>query len=181
MSTAYLSFDVETDGPSSSLHSMLSLGITLILPNGTELDAFEVNILEREGAIQDPSTMKFWEENKSAWLACHQNAVSPFDAMTSLATFYTKWHKKYKLVWMAQPACFDWMFVKNYYTMYAPPDAPDIGYKATCMSSIRDNAIRSHIISNEEYTKLYNSVRNDFVHCALADAKHQGEVFVKLL
>jgi 3'-5' exoribonuclease Rv2179c-like domain len=178
---AYLSFDIETDGPCVYLNSMLSVGITLITDDGNTIDDFSVNINKRPDAVENPHTMKeFWAEHPEAWDACHKNPFSPQDAMKRVEYFYAKWSNTYKLVWIAQPGCFDWMFLKNYYMLYNP-NAIDIGYRCDCVSTLRDYAIKTKIITNKQYNTMVESLPKGTDHIALNDAKHQGLIFINLL
>jgi hypothetical protein len=179
--TAYLSFDIETDGPSPLTNSMLSLGIALIDDNANIIDELEVNILKRDNTVEDPSTMEFWKKNPVAWEQCHQNMISPQDAMAKVAEFYGKWSTQYKLIWMAMPVCFDWMFLKSYYMAFAQEHSPDIGFKATCGSTLRDYSIKTKIITNKQYDILVESLPQGLEHRSVDDAKHQGLIFVNLI
>lgn len=181
METAYLSFDIETDGPSPIVNNMLSFGICLLKSNGEILDELEINIKEREECFQDSSTMEFWEKNKIAWEICHQNQISHREAMDKLATFYSKWNDKFKLVWIAMPVCFDWMFLKSYYSAFAPLNSPDIGFKATCISTLRDYAIKLKIITNKQYFDLTTQINRGTEHRSIDDARCQGLVFLSLI
>jgi DNA polymerase III alpha subunit (gram-positive type) len=181
MQTAYLSFDIETDGPSPIINSMLSFGICLINEYQVILDELEVNIFEREGCVQNNATMQFWTQNKKAWELCHQNQVSPQEAMEKLARFYDKWSKVYKLIWIAMPVCFDWMFLKSYYSAFSHPNAIDIGFKATCISTLRDYSIKTKVITNKEYGDIMQSVPSGLHHRSIDDARVQGFIFIKLL
>lgn len=178
---AYLSFDIETDGPSVLKNSMISLGIVLITENSEIIDQLSVNILEREGCIQDPDTMNFWGQHKNAWDLCHVNQVTPTDAMTQVSEFWKRWQQKYKLKWMAMPVCFDWMFLKAYYTTFAPFGAPNIGYKALCGSSIREFAIKLKLINDKKYKEIEEKFSYGAEHVAIDDAIQQGKIFVWLL
>jgi len=177
---AYLSFDIETDGPSPLTNSMLSLGIVLIDDDGVVLDELLVNIIKRKDMEEDVCTMDWWKTVPDAWSACHIDMVSPHDAMRQVATFYEKWMNNYKLIWCAMPACFDWMFLKSYYMAYKPTKSPDIGYHATCISTLRDYSIKNKIITNKQYTTITTSIPSGTEHCALDDARHQGLIFINL-
>ena len=159
---------------------MLSLGIALITIDGKIVDTLNVNIKKREDAKENPNTMNWWKTQPLAWELCHQNMVSAQEAMSLVAIFYKKYSSAYKLVWIASPVCFDWMFLKSYYEAFAPPNSPDIGFKATCISTLRDCAIKCKIISNREYHKMIASIPSGTEHVALDDAKCQGRIFINL-
>lgn len=178
--TAYLSFDIETDGPNPMVNSMLSLGIALISSDGQILDELSVNISKREDAKEDENTMKWWKTQPLAWERCHQNMLSPQVAMARVAEFYAKWSQQYRLNWIAAPICFDWMFLKSYYMTFSPHDSPDIGFKATDISTLRDYAIKCKIISNKEFDNIVSMIPKRNEHVAVDDAKYQGLIFYGL-
>jgi oligoribonuclease (3'-5' exoribonuclease) len=177
---AYLSFDIETDGPSPLVNSLLSIGICLIDENENIIDQLEINIMERENSTQDPKTMEWWHTQQVAWNICHQNQLSCHEAMNKISEFYKKWSQHYKLIWIGMPVCFDWMFLKSYYCAFAPQDAPDIGFKATCISTIRDYSIKNKVITNKEYDDIVSSIPKGVEHRALDDAKMQGFIFIRM-
>lgn len=181
LQTAYLSFDIETDGPSPLVNNMLSFGISLIKDDGVILDELEVNIKERDGTQQDEETMKFWEQNKTAWNICHTNQISHCEAMIKLGEFYDKWSKYYNLIWIAMPVCFDWMFLKSYYSAYAPKNLPNIGFKATCISTLRNYFIKTKIIKSKEFDEIVASISIEQEHRCIYDARKQGLIFIKLI
>jgi hypothetical protein len=160
---------------------MLSFGISLIKDDGVIIDELEVNIKERDGCVSDLKTMEFWNQNKKAWEICHENQVSPQKAMLQLAEFYDKWHKQFRLVWIAMPVCFDWMFLKSYYSAFAPQNALDIGFKATCISTLRDYSIKLKIITNKQYDEIISKIEKGTEHRSVDDARCQGFIFLNLL
>lgn len=183
MKKAYLSFDIEADGQSVLTNSMLSLGIVLVTNNGKVLDELEVHIDRREGADEDPDTMKWWATQPDAWQYCHTNTISPVDAMLQVAEFYKKWNTIYKLKWVAMPAAWDWMFLKGYFCAFGPADV-DIGFKATCLSSIKDVVIQVKGWSRADYDSKVDEWTKDcekHSHKAVEDARYQGLIFVNLL
>jgi hypothetical protein len=127
--------------------------------------------------------MEFWKKNPVAWEQCHQNVITPQEAMAKVAIFYGKWSTQYKLIWMAMPVCFDWMFLKSYYVAFAPENSPDIGFKATCGSTLRDYSIKTKIITNKQFDVMVESLQKNIglEHRSVDDAKHQGLIFVNLV
>ena len=95
--TGYISFDVETDGPSLLKHSLLSVGLVLFDKSGAEVDSLSLNIAKRHDAEENPSTMEFWNANKEAWEHCHKDMLNPTDAMNQISDFYRKHSSKYSL------------------------------------------------------------------------------------
>ena len=68
--TVYLSFDVETDGPSPILNNLLSIGIYGLDKDFKNIFNFSENIFEHLGKVQNKDTMIFFwnkEENQTTW------------------------------------------------------------------------------------------------------------------
>jgi len=124
---------------------------------------------------------EFWNKQPEAWKQCHIDCVSPEEAMSQIAMFYGTWSQIYKLIWVAMPVCFDWMFLKGYYSAFAPDGSPDIGFKATCGSTLRDYAIKSKIITNKEFDAIVKVIPTGLDHKAIDDATCQGIIFVELI
>ena len=67
---AYLSVDIEADGPSPYKNSMLSFGVTLLTKDKKILSKWEWNLRPLEGHEADPKTMKeFWQKNAEIRIA----------------------------------------------------------------------------------------------------------------
>lgn len=173
--TGYISFDVETDGPSPLKHSLLSLGMVLFDNEGNEVDSLSVNIMKRNDAVENPSTMEFWAKNKEAWDHCHKDMLSPLDAMNKVSDFYSRYSSKYSLKWIAMPSCFDWMFLKSYFDAYSTKGV-NIGFKCDCISSIRDQYMKTKGLSWKDWDSMCEKLpKGD--HFALADARFQGLIY----
>jgi hypothetical protein len=150
--TVYFSIDVEADGQSPIANSMLSLGIAVIDPESlTLVDTLSVNIHAREGAERDPDTMEWWGKNLRAWGQCQVDRVSPKTAMWRVAKLFSKWSKTHKIQWVAQPACYDWMWLKSYYDAFPSVGSPDIGYFCTDYSSLRRDYLKTRGMTSTEF------------------------------
>jgi len=189
MDTVWFSFDVETDGPGPIYNSMISLGIAVFSDDGHLLDQFEVNIEQREDCEEDPDTMEWWQQNQAAWKYCQQKQVAPLVAMYRVAKLYKKWSADYDVKWVAQPACFDWMFLKSYYEAFPSVGNPHIGYSCTDFSSLRETWLNILGLSLDEYKEQRLEWMKEFYvgdlpaedsHRAVEDALFQGIEFLTL-
>lgn len=187
--TVWFSFDIEADGPGPISNSMLSAGIVVLNKRGQVLEKFEVNIEARFDAQQDPDTMNWWKTQQEAWDYCHQNTVSPLDAMWQVGRLYDNWSEGHQVKWVAQPACFDWMFLNSYYTAFASIGNPDIGYSCTCFSSLRKTWLKALDMTTKEYKAVRAEWMAEFhpdeelvedSHRAVDDALFQGVEFLML-
>ena len=128
----YLSVDVETDGPVPGLFSMLSIGLCAFTISGEIVWEKELNLLPLKDAQQDEQTMKWWmqPEQADSWNHLMKNRRNPQDAMIQLSQDLTNLKKHYKVVTVAWPACFDWMFLHWY--MYKFIGDNPLGRSAKC-------------------------------------------------
>lgn len=177
----WFSLDVEADGQSPITNSMLSLGICVFDAQGNELDALEVNILPREGCVEDPDTMEWWAGQPAAWEHCHQNQVSPAAAMWAVSKLYAKWAASHDVRWVAQPACFDWMWLKSYYDAFSSAGMTRIGFYCYCFSTMRKRWLETTGTLREHYNELCAAWTAGCAadsHTALEDARYQGREFL---
>lgn len=187
----FLSFDVETDGPSPLVNNLLSIGIIgLEKESGCEVFEFESNIMLLDNHIPDNVCMEtFWlkPEQKDAWEYLKTNKRNYIEVFEDLSKKLFKLANTYKLIWIAQPACFDWMFFKSYYELAkfnSSENFYDIGFKCTCISSLFDWYKNTHNLTLSQSTKLFNELGefdNKNNHQALTDARVQGKFYIGLL
>ena len=184
----FASFDIEADGPSPMTHNMRSLGIAIFNPKGEILDSFYVTIeaqVSAEGTsfLPDPQCLEeFWNHHPEQWTAVQQNAVSPTAAMEQLTTFITPYYANgNRLQWVADPANFDWMWLKGYYEKYGPSqDKPDIGYYCHDLSSLIRAYCLCHKIHDKSAFRRALSQGAPYTHRAIDDATCQGIMYCNL-
>lgn len=187
MSKVYAHFDIEADGPCVINNNMISLGIVFMDPNGKEIDSFLVDIEQIDSHKPDKDTLSsLWLKDESIikeYKRIIENSVSANEAMNNLSIKLNKFKKnKQKIEWVARPAAFDWSWLKNYYEKFKPSDAPEIGFKATCLSSIfwMYSSIRG--FSKEQSEKKWEKLSEglEITHNPLDDCRAQGRVFHNL-
>lgn len=191
-SILYLSFDVETDGPSPLVNNLLSIGIVGFEENTkTEVFEFETNIIPLPTHTPDTQCMEtFWlkPEQKEAWDYLKTNKRNYVEVFEDLSCKLTILSNKYKLVWVAQPACFDWMFFKSYYEL-AKSNSPnkkdfyDIGYQCVCISTLFNLYKKTHNLNSSQSSQLFNELGEFDAktnHRASADARVQGKFYLGL-
>jgi len=189
----YLSFDVETDGPSPLVNNLLSIGIVGFEENtGTEVFEFETNIIPLPTHTPDIKCLEtFWlkPEQKEAWDYLKINKKNYIQVFEDLSCKLSILSNKYKIVWIAQPACFDWMFLKSYYELAKSnstnkKDFYDIGYRCVCVSTLFDWYKKVHNLNSSQSFKLFNELGEFDAktnHRALADARVQGKFYLGLV
>jgi hypothetical protein len=192
MNTIYLSFDVECDGRSPAVNSMISLGIaafTRVPRQGwAVVSTFKVNITPIEGRPSDQVTFdEFWSKWPAKWEACKVDAKSPRDAMTGMFVWlYTLsvLHPSRKQVWVAGPAAFDWQWVNYYYYAFSGPTVHKLHYAADCLSTLKRYYCVLRGLKGREKREFCDALAgraNADPHDALQDAIHQGWEWVHLM
>lgn len=187
----YISFDVETDGPSTN-NNLLSIGFCGLTNDFTEIFSIEYNIKPLPTHEPDSDTMNWWlqKENSIAWNYIQQNQISYIDAFNDLSNKLKDISQSYTIEFIAHPSCFDWMFFKSYYdlarknnlTMY------DIGYKCTCASTTMTLFKQINKMSSNKFNAWLCQKKQELQinikgteHTPLYDAKNQGTNYLIIL
>lgn len=183
---AYISVDVETDGPIPGPYSMLSIGMAYCgqfdgrsmeltpRPEKTfyielapisetyEREALHVNGLDRNRLIQEgvqpPAAMKL----ASDWIDIVSGDNRP--------------------IFVGYPAAFDWLWVHWYFTRFTPQGSP-FGHSG-CFDLKTAIAVRGGVpISRASKSQLPQVFQPDFPHThnALDDALEQANIFFKVM
>jgi DNA polymerase III alpha subunit (gram-positive type) len=115
----YIVTDIEADGGTPGIHSMIAFAAVAVSENGDFLGEFEAVLQPLEGGTQDPNTMKFWASQPEAWAAATHDPLPPEAVMQS----FVAWVKQYPhAIFAAHPINFDAMWMNFYlrrYTRYA--------------------------------------------------------------
>ena len=187
----YLSFDVETDGNCPILNNLISIGFYGIDDNLAKIFEYDANIEKLPGHQPEARCMnEFWldPKNKNAWNHVNTNKRNYVDVFLELSDHFKNLNSKYKLIFVASPSCFDWMFFKCYYEMVRNVNNNintmyDIGYKCHCGSALWDVYREKNKLSYSDSTVLYNQLGEfnaEKEHFALDDARCQALVYVKI-
>ncbi len=174
----YVSTDIEADGPIPGPHSMLSFGSAAYTAEKELLGTFEANLELLEGATGHPDTMRWWGENPDAWLSCRTNLEAPSAAMPR----YCRWLAGLpgKLVFVAYPAGYDFMFVYWYLMRFAgasPFSHSALDIKTYAMALLKKGYRDS---TKRNMPKAwFDAVPH--THRALDDAIEQGSLFCNML
>lgn len=137
-SQIFVIVDIETDGPSVGIHSMLSLAAVATTAN-KEVAQFYRKLSPLEGAKQDPETMNFWSKNPEAWKEVNTDPETPQAVMTDFYTWVTSLGKA-EPIFVSSPIGLDYTFVSWYLYRFAPAN-PFISSK----NALRTLDIRSYI------------------------------------
>ncbi len=174
----YVSTDVEADGPIPGPNSMLSFGSAAYTAQKELLGTFSANLETLSGAVADPKTMQWWEQQPDAWAACRRDLETPVVAMPR----YVAWLKSLpgKPVFVGYPAGFDFLFVYWYLIRFA-------GESPFSFSAL-DIKTYAMAILKMDYRKSTKSAmpkrwfdQHPHTHIALDDAIEQGALFCNML
>ncbi len=147
---------------------------------------FEENIKELDNHKGNEETMKFWNTHKEAYNHITKNQNEYRNVFKKLSDELKQLANKYTIIFIAQPSCFDWMFLKSYYELARQDDKEmyDIGYKCICISSYWDGikkiTKKSNNILKQNKALIPNEYRN-VEHTPLYDAIEQGMYFINML
>lgn len=171
----YVSIDIEADGPIPGDNSMLSLGAVAFNNDGSVIDKFYINIDELIGAIQNPSTMEFWNRNKDAWNAMQKNKVAPDVAMKQFCDWLDSLSRS--VVCIGYPAAYDFMFVYWYLMKFVgrcPFSHSALDIKTMAMIAMKTSYKKStkRNMPNRWFDKSLKHT-----HIASDDALEQGKLF----
>jgi len=178
MSDIYVSTDVETDGATPGLNSMLSFASAAFLADKTLLGTFSANLELLPGATADPATMEWWETKPEAWEACRKNLQPPALVMPH----YVAWLKGLPgdVVFVGYPAAFDFMFVTYYLNRFAgesPFSYLALDIKSYAMAMLK---IDFHLVVKSNMpARWFDDL--PYTHVALDDAISQGALFCNML
>lgn len=183
---AYISVDVETDGPIPGPYSMLALGMAYC----GRFDGRSMEITPRP-------TKTFYVElapisDKFEYEALHVNGLdrnrlkseglAPENAMDRASRWIDEVSGDNRPIFVAYPASFDWMWVHWYFTNFTRLGSP-FGHSG-CFDLKTAVAVRGKVpISRSSKNQLPNALRSDFPHThnALDDALEQANIFFKLM
>lgn len=174
----FASLDIETDGPHPLEHSLLSIGVSVFNENEERpRDEFYVNLVPRRFGTMTEECKKFWSENPASYQALLHDQQEPQRAMKQLSDFL--YRQNAKIVWVASPACFDWMFFKTYYESFGPTNKYAIGFYCHDLISL----LRTYsLLKGPGVKKLRENLASGLVpsHHALEDARYQGTIYINL-
>src|SRR5688500_1426423 len=178
MREVYVSTAVETEGPITGPHSMLSFASAAFTADKRIVGTFSANLQTLPGAAGHPTTMEWWQSQPDAWAACRRDARPPEEAMPE----YVRWLKGLpgKPVFVGYPAAFDFLFVYWYLIRFAgesPFSHSALDIKTYAMALLgteyRDSTKRN--MPREWFDDLPHT------HVALDDAIGQGALFCNML
>ena len=196
MKELFISVDIETTGLHPDYSSMISIGAAAFLPNGTYLESFEINLLEKRWFLppflrpRNKDTMKFWGDNQVAWERSTQKRN-----LIHFGIFkFRDWLKDIqkcadildpeppKLVFLGYRAGFDFTFMQYYFYHYLG-EFP-FGYDCLDMRSFAMALMKEEHFDHarKKYWPSEWNIENKLpTHIGVNDAINQGRQFFKMM
>lgn len=107
----FIVIDIESDGPTPRLYSMLSLGAVASTEN-SEVGRFYRTIKPIDGASRHPSNMRWWGTQPEAWKEVNANPRPADEVMKEFSEWVNNFGKQ--PIFVAYPIAFDYTFVSWY-------------------------------------------------------------------
>lgn len=183
----YFSVDMEADGPSPGLNSMLSYAaVALKFTDGKPvfLDVFSSNLELLKGAKPDEkTTINFWNRFPKQYAETRNNIEHP--GLSFLR--FDNWIKnitengEYEPIFVAYPAVYDFKWLDWYFFRYLGRNP--FGFTALDLKSYANGVLKhKHFNSTNRHTMPTPDYPDHVkhTHIALDDALEQAYLFIKL-
>jgi hypothetical protein len=172
---AYLTFDVEANGPAPHVNSMLGFGAALITPKKKILAKWEYHLLDFPRSKPDDDTMEWWSTQKEAWDHIMTNRQEPSEVFQEFGLAIEKWKEEYTIIVITWPSAYHWQWFNVYFHKYFKSNP--LGYSAKCIGSYlcglaNANAKNPH--ADDEFIKQFQEPGFIHNHKPLDDALYQG-------
>jgi hypothetical protein len=174
---------------------MINIGIVFTDNTGNILEEFCIDILPRSGYKGDKSTLEWWmsdPKRREEYNRILKNGIpylSAMDKLNQVLSGVLSKNSAKKVYWVARPAAYDWMFLKCYHDLYISSFVEedrskkvDIGFSATCLSSIREVwKMLKNIEDIEKYIRENWTKDLVMTHNGLDDAKYQAKIYHSMM
>lgn len=175
----FVSTDIETDGFTPGVNSMLSFGSAAFDGEGTMVDTFEANLALLPDGEQNPVTMAWWQGFPEAWEKARADARPP----TVVMPRYVEWLRGLpgKPTFVGYPATFDFPFIAWYLARFA--GANPFGFAALDIKTYAMAVLRRpwfHATSKQTLPQRWFEPDLPHTHVALDDAIEQGRLFMTM-
>jgi DNA polymerase III alpha subunit (gram-positive type) len=183
----YFSVDIETDGLTPGLYSMISIGIVhlprLLRDDGSIVsltmgEEFQANLKRLPGTSVALSVMEFWDQYPDAYTAARRDLKDPDEAILSMAVYVKRICGPRRAVFVASPTSFDYAFICHYshkFLGYEPFHYATLDIRSLMMGLRRLPFEQSRL--KDHFPELDDTK----IHIAIEDARHQAAIFIALM
>lgn len=181
----FWSFDVEADGASPAVSSMVSFGLEIFSEDGKSIDGLQMNLLPVDGHVpEERCTREFWDKNPHIKEFCGTNQREQRMIAEAIRDLLLK-YKNYKNIWIARPAGYDHQWLNCVYDVYRDPSWPSICVSPKCISTLFDVYAKLCLdAASEDATKaeILKSLEEPghVAHNPQHDARVQGKFFFEI-
>ena len=108
----YIVTDIECDGPTPGLNSMISFASVAVTAAGEEKGVFEAVLAPLPEASPDPRVLAWFQTQPEAWASATRAPQPPHEVMAA----YAAWVSSFEVgrVFAAYPLAFDGMWIDHY-------------------------------------------------------------------
>ncbi|OGG54534.1 hypothetical protein A3C20_04370 [Candidatus Kaiserbacteria bacterium RIFCSPHIGHO2_02_FULL_55_25] len=182
-SQIFIVIDIEADGPSVGLNSMLSLA-AVATTEKEEVSRFYRKLATLPNASADPTVTEWWKRHQEAWKEATTDSQPPKHVMTEFYNWVTELGRE--AIFVSNPVSLDYTFVSWYLSRFASAN-PFKNEK----NSIRSLDIKSYVAGKFGFTfdnsrrihwpKELTKDMPEHTHNALDDAVGYAVVLRKLI
>lgn len=182
---AYYVFDIEADGPAPATNNMKSFGLVIYDSQYNKLDEFYNTIVSLPDHHEEKKTREeFWDKHPELWKEVNENQVHGSIFVKGIEDLVNKYKDTYKINWVSKPAAYDWQWLNYYYNLFKSENAPYIGHKAICASTLLWMYTRTNNIMNSKDADAFEeslaSKEYKLTHNALDDAHYEASIFFNI-
>jgi len=185
--TYYFVTDIEADGPSPLVNSMLSFASVALRDDGVVCGEFETVLRPLAGRGSNPSTMEWWADQPEAWAAA---TLDPQDPATEMKRF-VRWVESFHGTrgFAARPLLFDGMWIDQYLRLFTDTTIFGVPYWGPVVFSGLSLDIESYavgVFNRRGMPRPYGPVPADWLgdhphtHRAIDDARGYANYLSRL-
>lgn len=185
----YLSIDVETTHDVPGVGSMLSLGVCAIQWSNRDskwgvVSEFYKKLIELPEGTWNPAVIDFWKTCPKALEEATTNSEDPAKVMLQFRAWCTelKWTWRRDLVPFANPAGYDYSFLRYYMVRFAGDDEP-LGHRCADMRSVVAEKLKIPFrqAGKGNYPRQWSRDGFEHTHSAIEDAREQAFLWARML
>ena len=180
----YISLDIEANGPSPGLYSMLSFGAVAFEikdKNYLVLDTFYATLDVLDNSREYPETMEWWKKFPEMYQETRLNTEHPAIVMAKFDAWINKQAFLGKIIPVAYPATYDYKWIDYYLWLFVGRNR--MGFACIDIKSFANAHLKhKHFASTSKRNmpKEWFDKDNPHTHNALDDAHEQAYLFYKM-
>jgi hypothetical protein len=180
----YISIDIEADGPSPGLYSMLSFGAVAFEMRDkqfVELGRFQSNLECLKDAKEHPDTMAFWARFPEMYKKTRENMAHPAVGMAMFDKWLELMQSNGHLIPVGYPAAYDYKWIDWYLWYFVGKNR--MGFACLDMKSFANAQLKhKHFASTSKKNMPKNWFDKNIPHTheAIQDAIEQAHLFSKM-